>query len=148
MCMRSENVGYAPSLGVFLRDLEDKLEMAKVQEQVLDSIVNLQGRVPDVEDAAIALNNGLYDLTQLYEEFADKFLLWQCKLAIIDCAGYKDDIALVETIWQHIIDGEIQLSSGSGNDKVLQVLSTVLNLIRRYKVSSICVPLRKIVLLV
>jgi len=34
MCMRSDQVGYAPHLGVFLRDLEDKIDVARIQQQV------------------------------------------------------------------------------------------------------------------
>ena len=32
--MRSDQTGYAPYLGVFLRELEDKLEVARMQQQV------------------------------------------------------------------------------------------------------------------
>lgn len=33
--MRSDHAGYAPHLGVFLRELEDKVEVARIQQQVL-----------------------------------------------------------------------------------------------------------------
>lgn len=32
--MRSDQAGYAPYLGIFLRELEDKLEVARIQQQV------------------------------------------------------------------------------------------------------------------
>jgi hypothetical protein len=32
--MRSDQVGYAPHLGVFLRELEDKIDVARIQQQV------------------------------------------------------------------------------------------------------------------
>jgi hypothetical protein len=32
--MRSDQVGYAPQLGVFLRELEDKIDVAGIQQQV------------------------------------------------------------------------------------------------------------------
>jgi nuclear pore complex protein Nup155 len=32
--MRSDQVGYAPQLGVFLRELEDKIDVARIQQQV------------------------------------------------------------------------------------------------------------------
>lgn len=65
MCMSSDQVGYAPYLGVFLRDLEDKMEVAKVQEQILDALVNLQGQVANATEAVVALNSGLYDVSQV-----------------------------------------------------------------------------------
>ncbi|KAH0999149.1 hypothetical protein HUJ04_005994 [Dendroctonus ponderosae] len=88
MCMRSDKSGYAPYLGVFLRDLEDKMEVARVQEQILEEISNLSGQVKNADAAVAALNSGLYEISQLYENFADPFNLLECQLAIIDCAGY------------------------------------------------------------
>ena len=35
MCMRSDKVGAAPHLGVFLRELEDLMEVVRVQQQVI-----------------------------------------------------------------------------------------------------------------
>ena len=61
--MRSDKVGYAPYLGVFLRDLEDKMEVAKVQEQILEAVVNLRGTHPAAEEAIVALNSGLYQIS-------------------------------------------------------------------------------------
>ena len=40
---------------------------------------------------------------QLYEDFADRFDLSECKLAIVHCAGLYDS-ALVENLWQNIIE--------------------------------------------
>lgn len=34
MCMRSDKVGSAPHLGVFLQELEDKMEVAAIQQKV------------------------------------------------------------------------------------------------------------------
>ena len=42
-------------------------------------------------------------LLQLYGEFADRFDLSECKLAVIHCAGH-DDAILVEALWQDIIE--------------------------------------------
>lgn len=36
VCMRSDQAGYAPYLGIFLRELEDKVEVARIQQQVPD----------------------------------------------------------------------------------------------------------------
>lgn len=41
-------------------------------------------------------------LFQLYEEFADKFDLSECKLAIVHCAGHYDP-TLIESLWTDII---------------------------------------------
>lgn len=69
MCMKSDKIGYAPQYGVFLRELEDKVEIAKVQEQILKAITNLRANHPNKEQAIAALNSNLFDITQvsLYE---------------------------------------------------------------------------------
>ncbi|CAB0037630.1 unnamed protein product [Trichogramma brassicae] len=36
VCMRSDQAGYAPHLGVFLRELEDKVEVARIQQQLYE----------------------------------------------------------------------------------------------------------------
>ena len=44
---------------------------------------------------------------QLYEDFADRFDLHEMKLAIVHCAGLYD-AALIENLWQNIIDKGIK----------------------------------------
>jgi len=39
----------------------------------------------------------------MYGEFAEPFDLYECQLAIIHC-GSHDDTALIESLWQNIID--------------------------------------------
>lgn len=67
--MRSENVGCAPQYGVFLRDLEDKVEIATVQDQILRGIINLPPGYPHREDAIEALNSDLYDITPVLDYY-------------------------------------------------------------------------------
>lgn len=79
---------------------------------------------------------------QLYENFAEPFKLLECQLAIIDCAGYTDNV-LIETIWQQILADELKKSSGSGNDRIGQVLTKVKHLARQYAQSMHCFPLSR-----
>jgi len=47
----------------------------------------------------------------MYGDFAEPFDLYECQLAIIHC-GSHDDTALIELLWQNIIDkGELILHS-------------------------------------
>lgn len=82
----------------------------------------------------------LYLNFQLYENFAEPFKLLECQLAIIDCAGYNDS-SLIKNIWHDIIANELRKSSGSGCDRVSQILNKVKHLLRQYSVSSNCLPL-------
>jgi len=57
---------------------------------------------------------------QLYEEFADRFDLSECKLAIVHCAGLYDS-ALIENLWQNIIDKGMAANS----DSCLEVVTLI-----------------------
>ena len=80
---------------------------------------------------------------QLFEEFAEPFSLWECKLAIIHCSGHYD-IPLVETIWLNIIETELRICTVIGpNDKMTVLMSKIKSLGQEYAVSPRCFPVRK-----
>ena len=54
--------------------------------KVLDGVVAAGGSA----EAVASLNSAMLDITQLYEEFAEPFQLWECKLAIVACAGHSE----------------------------------------------------------
>ncbi|XP_033607158.1 nuclear pore complex protein Nup155 isoform X2 [Cryptotermes secundus] len=142
VCMRSDQVGYAPQLGVFLRELEDKIDVARIQQQVLEALTKLKGRNRLAEDAILRLNSSLLEITQLYEEFCEPFSLWECKLAIIHCSGHYD-LALVETIWLNIIETELQACSSVGaDDRMAVLMSKIKSLGQEYGGSPRCFPVR------
>ncbi|XP_014228329.1 nuclear pore complex protein Nup154 [Trichogramma pretiosum] len=141
VCMRSDQAGYAPHLGVFLRELEDKVEVARIQQQVLDTICNQQALFDamEVRDAKARLNSGLLDLTQLYEEFAEPLQLWECKLAIIHCSGHQD-VMLIQGIWKNIIETELKNAPTSADDKLAIITSKIKLLGQEYRVTPHCFP--------
>lgn len=65
MCMRSDKIGYAPHYGIFLRELEDKIDIARVQEQILNAIICIRSTHDRAQEAAEKLNSNLYDITQV-----------------------------------------------------------------------------------
>lgn len=81
---------------------------------------------------------------QLYEEYADRYNLWECKLAIVQCSGHNDAI-LVETIWSNILaEAEATGRVLSSPDEVLaSVLSKLTSLGREYVNTGHCFPLCK-----
>ncbi|XP_052257804.1 nuclear pore complex protein Nup155-like [Dreissena polymorpha] len=97
--------------GEFLHELEEKMEVARLQMNVLRAL-NLTVGGPDVEEAMSRLESDLLDITMLYEDFADRFNLSECKLAIVHCAGLYDS-ALIENLWQNIIDKELENTRSS-----------------------------------
>jgi len=85
------------------------MEVARIQLQLLETIQQLPDS-PNTQEAIVALNSDLLDITHLYEDFADRFNLSECQLAILHCAGHYDP-NLIETIWQNIIDNELRIIS-------------------------------------
>ncbi|XP_014205239.1 nuclear pore complex protein Nup155 [Copidosoma floridanum] len=142
VCMRSDEAGYAPHLGVFLRELEDKVEIARIQQQILDTICNQQALFDPivVQDVKVRLNSALLDITQLYEEYAEPLKLWECKLAIIHCSGHQD-VMLIQGIWRNIIDLELKNALGSPEDKMTIVTSKVRLLGQEYCGTPHCFPI-------
>ncbi|XP_012285460.1 nuclear pore complex protein Nup155 [Orussus abietinus] len=143
VCMRSDQAGYAPHLGIFLRELEDKVEVARIQQLILDTICNQQQHFESmiVRDAKLRLNSSLLDITQLYEEYAEPLQLWECKLAIIHCSGHQDSM-LIQGIWNNIIDNEIKnVTSPSAEDKMATLMSKIKLLGQEYSGTPHCFPI-------
>lgn len=145
MCMRSDGVGCAPHLGVFLHELEDLVQVARVQKQIHDRISSIQDSSGNVIEACRKLNANLLSITELYESFAEPFGLWECKLSILDCAGH-DDKELINSIWDNIITKELdQCVSRDPSDQMLVLMSKVKSLGQLFTVQSPCFPIEYLV---
>uniref|UniRef100_A0A8C1ZSS5 Nuclear pore complex protein Nup155 n=1 Tax=Cyprinus carpio TaxID=7962 RepID=A0A8C1ZSS5_CYPCA len=92
--------------GEFLHELEEKMEVVRIQVQIQETLRRQYSQHPSVQGAITQLDSELMDITKLYGEFADHFRLSECKLAIIHCAGHSDPI-LVHSLWQEIIEKEL-----------------------------------------
>nr|KAF6441700.1 nucleoporin 155 [Rousettus aegyptiacus] len=108
--------------GEFLHELEEKMEVARIQLQVQETLQRQYSHHSSVQDAISQLDSELMDITKLYGEFADPFKLAECKLAIIHCAGYSDPI-LVQTLWQDIIEKELNESVTLSSSDRMHALS-------------------------
>ncbi|KAK5879013.1 hypothetical protein CesoFtcFv8_024365 [Champsocephalus esox] len=92
--------------GEFLHELEEKMELVRIQVQIQDTLIRQYSHHPSVKNVISQLDSELMDITKLYGEFADHFKLSECKLAIIHCAGHSDPI-LVHSLWQEIMEKEM-----------------------------------------
>jgi nuclear pore complex protein Nup155 len=139
VCARSVTSHIAtPGDGDFLHELEDKMEVARLQKQIVDCLKpNESSSV--VREALKQLDSRLYDISVLYSDFADEFNLSECKLAIIYCADHHDP-ALIETLWQEIIDKEMSTTS-NGTACVKAVSTKLVTLGRIYAASENYFPL-------
>ncbi|OBS78292.1 hypothetical protein A6R68_19317, partial [Neotoma lepida] len=114
--------------GEFLHELEEKMEVARIQLQIQETLQRQYSHHSSVQDAISQLDSELMDITKLYGEFADPFKLAECKLAIIHCAGYSDPI-LVHTLWQDIIEKELSDSVTLSSSDRMHALSLKLVLL-------------------
>lgn len=122
------------SAGEFLHELEEKMEVARIQLQLLETIQQLPDS-PNTQEAIIALNSDLLDITHLYEDFADRFNLSECQLAILHCAGHYDP-NLIETIWQNIIDNELRIISSKSIEAQKNLISIKIKELGKLYLSS------------
>ena len=68
------------------------------------------------------------DISTLYSEYAERFELAECQLAILHCAGHHDPM-LVQKLWRELLNQE--LTSGSH----LPMVSLMNNLRSKIEVS-------------
>jgi len=104
--------------GDILSSLEDKLDVARIQKSILDSIIvrisslstnpsgEASAEVKNLEEAAEKLNSQLMNVSQLYSEFAHPLKLHEAKLEIFHAAGHADR-KVIETVWSDIIETEL-----------------------------------------
>lgn len=144
MSMRSDTIGYSSNHGEMLRDLEDKLEVAQVQKQIYDTLSS--GEVArnidpiQVREAVRSLDIRLFNMTQLYSDYAENFDLWECQLTILNCSHHNEP-RLINSVWSHILDKELE-EGGSHTEKSQRLLSKVQSLASEFGVSP-CFPLGK-----
>ncbi|KAF7243992.1 hypothetical protein EYD10_09814 [Varanus komodoensis] len=108
--------------GEFLHELEEKMEVARIQFQIQEALHHQCSYHSSVQDAISQLDSELMEISKLYGEFADPFKLSECKLAIIHCAGHSDPI-LVQTLWQEIIEKALSDSVTMSAPDRMQALS-------------------------
>lgn len=106
VCVKSTHfqVTNAAHEGNFLHQLEEKLEVARLQAKVRDALL-LRPDLPMATELAARLDAELVDVTHLYGEYADPYDLAECKLAIVRSSGY-DKPLLVESLWQSLLERE------------------------------------------
>lgn len=108
--------------GEFLHELEEKMEVVRIQVQIQETLRRQYSQHPSVQGAITQLDSELMDITKLYGEFADHFRLSECKLAIIHCAGHSDPM-LVNSLWQEVIEKELSDSVAMSPVDLMRALS-------------------------
>ncbi|XP_028318058.1 nuclear pore complex protein Nup155-like [Gouania willdenowi] len=106
MLGRSSSITAQASGTFFFHELQDRMEVMRIQVQIQETLITQYSHNPTVENVISQLSSEPMDVTKLYVEFADHFKLSECKLAIVHCAGRSDPI-LVHSLWQEILEKEL-----------------------------------------
>lgn len=64
MCMRSDSAGASAHNGILLKELEDKLDIARVQKQIMEAVDSLPV-TSNTRDAVKSLNCSLFNMTHV-----------------------------------------------------------------------------------
>lgn len=113
-------------------ELNDKKDVALLQEKIYIDLSQLDPRTDAVQDALIQLDSQLFDITKLYYEFAEKFDLYQCQLAIFKMARH-DDPKIVEIFWKQIIATELdKMADIKQSDLKNQLADNIVNIAKEY----------------
>ncbi|XP_060810852.1 nuclear pore complex protein Nup154 [Amyelois transitella] len=145
VCLRGAG-GAEGGGGELLRRLEEAAEVARVQAAVRAAANALPRALQPPHHLMQRLDDELLDIPQLYEEYADRYNLWECKLAIVQCSGHNDAL-LVENIWSNIL-AEAEANARSvptADERLATVLSKLTTLGREYVNTGHCFPLYFIV---
>lgn len=93
---------------------------------------------PNAIQAVKELNLALYDITQLYQNFAETFELWECQLSILNCSNHNDPL-LIESVWGNIINSAVE-TPGSVQERSMRLFTKIELLFREFGESGPCFP--------
>ncbi|KAG9017194.1 hypothetical protein FRB90_001413 [Tulasnella sp. 427] len=118
----------------FLSDLQDKLDVASVQLEILPRVYRV---VPDSSKSpqVLDLATRLMTISELYSDYADPLGLEDMKLLILHTSEHND-MSLVTSIWRSILDQD-----KDHGDSFVVLGARVAELGRRFYPSEIAYPL-------
>ncbi|KAJ2489918.1 hypothetical protein IWW37_003612, partial [Coemansia sp. RSA 2050] len=96
-------------LATMLRENEDQLEIAQVQLEIQQQLRSLGGH----ETLALELDRRLFNVTELYSQFAEPLGLWDAMLLILKASNH-DDPSLAKSIWMASLRSVLDDSQRTG----------------------------------
>lgn len=121
--------------GDFLHQLQEKLDVARLQVKVRNALLQ-RPELAMASELAARLDTELVDVTRLYGEFADPCDLAECKLAIVRSSEY-DKPLLIESLWRGLLEREFHHEHLRADELVQRLAS----LAREYAPSEKFFPL-------
>lgn len=120
--------------GQYLHEVEEAMEVLQIQIQIFKKIKDLPD-TPQTQEAITQLNHSLLDLNQLYQNFAQKFGLFDLQLAILKCGNHYDPL-LIEKLWKCIIDKVLRDNAHESQDTQLHILSNKIEILGKNLIPS------------
>ncbi|KAH8120271.1 nucleoporin [Phellopilus nigrolimitatus] len=123
----------------FLSELEDQLEVAQVQMELLHVLFPRANEPGEVGEKIQLLQLRLFNITELYQFYAEPFDLPSIKLLILHVSEHHDE-AIVKPIWNAIFDEAT--SEGTSDQQADRISTAVINHGRRFYPSDNAFPIR------
>ncbi|KAI0639300.1 nucleoporin [Trametes polyzona] len=124
----------------FLTDLEEKLEVAQVQLELYNTLLPRQHE-PEVSERFKALSLRLYNITELYQLWAEPLDLPLIKLLILHVSQHRDE-SIVRPIWNRIFEEAIE--GAEPKAAADRIVAKIIPLGHRYYPSDSAFPLQHI----
>ncbi|EIN14134.1 nucleoporin [Punctularia strigosozonata HHB-11173 SS5] len=125
----------------FLTDLEEKLEVAQVQLEIYNVLSPHIHEGGEVTERITALSKKLFNISDLYQEYAEPFDLPTAKLLILHVSGHRDT-NLTQTIWNQIFEEAAE--DGPPDVAADRIVSKTTPLGQRFYPSESAFPLRHV----
>lgn len=100
--------------GSLLTEVSDFLDVARVQLRVREELLHRYTQNPEVEKALKELDQSVFGLSTLFNNYARPFDLYEASLEAFRCGEYRDD-AYVRALWANIVERE----AGAANTPTL-----------------------------
>ncbi|KAF5385502.1 hypothetical protein D9757_005350 [Collybiopsis confluens] len=124
----------------FLTDLEEKLEVARVQLEIYSTLSPHANDAPEVDSKVNALTERLYTMSELYQDFAVPFNLPILKLICLHVAEHQDEV-MIRQIWHQLFDQVVE-DELDYLAQAEQLSSKIIKLGKRFFPSVFAFPLR------
>ncbi|KAF9229208.1 nucleoporin [Gyrodon lividus] len=126
----------------FLTDLEEKLDVAQVQLEVYHALLP-HASDPGEEGRRIRqLNKGLFNMSELYQLYAEPFDLPIMKLLILHVSEHRDE-HIVRPIWDRIFEDALE-KGADAQTNADHIIASFVPLGKRFYPSESAFPLRHI----
>ena len=153
-------------LAELIPTLEQRLQTAFVQKQIYTDLQmymralethtmvstttndELQQYIQHIQDSIIKLDSALFDATELFVDYAQKYELYECQLLLLQLDG-NEEPTILQTIWRRLLRKEVNdlfpstnnLTNAGNYDRVLMLQQHLIERLRNCRKKRLRLPL-------